>query len=60
MREFEIMRYPVRLVSAPEGGYVVSFPDIPEALTQGETRQQSLDTALEALVTASLSRYLRR
>ena len=44
--------FPVRLVPAPEGGYVVSFPDIPEALTHGETRQQSLDTALEALVTA--------
>lgn len=52
MREFEIMRYPVHLVPAPEGGYVVSFPDIPEALTRGETRQQAIDTALEALITA--------
>lgn len=51
MREFEIMRYPVHLVPAPEGGYVVSFPDIPEALA-GETRQQAIDTALEALITA--------
>lgn len=33
----EIMRYPVTLTPAPEGGYMVSFVDIPEALTQGET-----------------------
>ncbi|EAN0852631.1 type II toxin-antitoxin system HicB family antitoxin [Salmonella enterica] len=46
------MRYPVNLVSAPEGGYVVSFPDIPEALTQGDTREEALTAALDALVTA--------
>ncbi|VEB83592.1 transcriptional regulator [Citrobacter koseri] len=34
----ETMRYPVNLIPAEEGGYVVSFPDIPEALTQGDTR----------------------
>lgn len=35
MREtVEIMRYPVTLTPAPEGGYMVSFVDIPEALTQ--------------------------
>lgn len=46
------MRYPVNLVPAPEGGYVVSFPDIPEALTQGDTREEALSAALDALVTA--------
>lgn len=36
MREtVEIMRYPVTLTPAPEGGYMVSFVDIPEALTRG-------------------------
>lgn len=34
------------------GGYVVSFPDIPEALTQGDTREEALKNALDALVTA--------
>ena len=44
MREtVEIMRYPVTLTPAPEGGYMVSFVDIPEALTQG---------AKDALLTA--------
>ncbi len=40
MREtVEIMRYPVTLTPAPEGGYMVSFVDIPEALTQGHGRR---------------------
>ena len=46
------MRYPINLVPAPEGGYVVSFPDIPEALTQGDSREEALDAALGALITA--------
>ena len=48
----ETMRYPVNLIPAEEGGYVVSFPDIPEALTQGDTRHESLEAAQGALVTA--------
>lgn len=37
MREtVEIMRYPVTLTPAPEGGYMVSFVDIPEALTRAK------------------------
>ncbi|EDW1733139.1 type II toxin-antitoxin system HicB family antitoxin [Salmonella enterica subsp. enterica] len=45
------MRYPVILMP-DSGGYVVSFPDIPEALTQGDTREEALKNALDALVTA--------
>lgn len=53
MRDFEkIMRYPVNLIPSVEGGFVVSFPDIPEALTQGETRHGALQAAQSALVTA--------
>ena len=46
------MRYPVRLKAAEEGGYVVTFPDIPEAITQGEDRNDALHHAAEALETA--------
>lgn len=46
------MRYPVKLEKVEEGGFVVSFPDIPEALTQGETREEALDMAQDALLTA--------
>ena len=48
----EIMRYPVTLTPAPEGGYMVSFVDIPEALTQGETVAEAMEAAKDALLTA--------
>ncbi|WP_445496415.1 type II toxin-antitoxin system HicB family antitoxin [Photorhabdus sp. SF281] len=46
------MRYPVTLEPVEECGYFVSFPDIPEALTQGDTREEALEMALDALITA--------
>jgi len=46
------MRYPVRLKAAEEGGYVVTFPDIPEAITQGEDVEDALHHAVDALETA--------
>lgn len=43
--------YPV--VIEPDGdGFMASFPDIPEALTSGETREQALEMAKDALETA--------
>jgi antitoxin HicB len=45
------MQYPVTL-TPDNGGYVVSFPDIPEALTQGDNREEALTMALDALITA--------
>lgn len=43
--------YPVIL--EPDGdGWMVSFPDIPEALTGGDTREEALENARDALVTA--------
>ena len=44
--------YPVVLDPAAEGGFVVSFPDIPEAITQGEDEAEALSRAQEALETA--------
>jgi len=46
------MRYPVHLKKAKEGGYVVTFPDIPEAITQGETIEDALHRAQDALESA--------
>jgi len=43
--------YPVHLEPAEEGGFVVTFPDIPEALTQGEDEADALVWALDALET---------
>jgi antitoxin HicB len=45
------MRYPIKL-EPDTGGYVVSFPDIPEALTQGDTKEEALSMGLDALITA--------
>lgn len=45
------MRYPVKF-EHDETGWCVSFPDIPEALTGGETREEALFMAQDALVTA--------
>ncbi len=46
------MRYSVTLTPAEEGGFVVTFPDIPEAITQGEDRSHALEMALDALITS--------
>lgn len=44
--------YPVRLAPADEGGFVVTFPDVPEAITQGEDEEEALLRAQDALDTA--------
>lgn len=46
--------YPVILEAQPEGGFVVTFPDIPEAITQGEDEDEALLYAAEALESALL------
>jgi antitoxin HicB len=48
-----MLAYPVRLTADKQsGGYVVTFPDIPEAITQGETVEEALKMAQDALETA--------
>lgn len=46
------MRYPAHLEPAAEGGFVVTFRDIPEAITQGDTKDEALEMAADALLTA--------
>lgn len=46
------MRYPALFAQEPEGGFVVTFRDIPEAITQGETIEESAAMAADALRTA--------
>ncbi|ELY4440261.1 type II toxin-antitoxin system HicB family antitoxin [Cronobacter dublinensis] len=45
------MRYPVTF-DCDETGCAVFFPDIPEAMTGGDTREEALAMAQDALVTA--------
>lgn len=49
--------YPVIIEKQPEGGYIVTFPDVPEAITQGEDFDEALLYAVDALETA-LSFYI--
>ena len=46
-----MLSYPAR-VTRDGGGFMVSFPDIPEALTGASTREEALEMAADALVTA--------
>lgn len=41
--------YPAVFHKAEEGGFWVTFPDIPECMTQGEDMQQAYEMAVEAL-----------
>lgn len=45
------MFYPATFEPAPEGGFVVTFRDIPEAITQGDTEAEAFDMAQDALLT---------
>lgn len=45
--------YPITLTpDAKDGGFVVTFVDIPEAITQGDSLQQALEAAKDALESA--------
>jgi len=46
------MYYPAKFEPAQEGGFVVTFRDIPEAITQGDTFDEAMEMAKDALVTA--------
>ena len=48
-----MLRFPVHLEpQKKEGGYVVTFPDVPEAITQGEDVADALLHAADALESA--------
>ena len=44
--------YPYELTAQADGGFTVTFPDVPEAITQGETEEEAAAMAEDALVTA--------
>ncbi len=51
--------YPCELTPEEDGGFSVQFPDVPEALTCGETYSHALEMAEDALACA-LSVYVER
>ena len=46
------LAYPVRLETGEDGAVLVSFPDIPEALTEGATEEEALAEARDCLIAA--------
>ena len=48
--------YPAIFHKAEDGGFWVTFPDIPECMTQGDDMQQAYEMAVEALGLALTSR----
>lgn len=43
------IRYAALLATQPEGGFAVTFPDLPEAITEGDDREEALFNAGEVL-----------
>lgn len=43
------MKFPAKFTPAEEGGFVVTFPDFPEAVTQGEDAEDALVHAADLL-----------
>ena len=52
----EKLFYPAIFHEAEEGGFWVSFPDLPECLTEGDDMQQAYEMAVDALVISLTSR----
>lgn len=46
------MKYPATFTPAEEGGFVVTFRDIPEAITQGDDEAEALAMAADVLLSA--------
>jgi antitoxin HicB len=50
--------YPISLTAADEGGFLVRAPDLPELITEGDTKEEALSMARAALV-AVMEMYRR-
>lgn len=51
--------FPITLETQQNGWILVSYPDVPEALTEGETEQEALEEAQDCLIGA-LGGYIAR
>ncbi len=47
-----MLTYPVKLEPDTNDSLLVTFPDIPEAITAGDDEQDALAMGLDALITA--------
>ena len=52
--------YPASLESEPDGRYTVTFPDLPDAITQGEDRDDAIEMAADCLAETIGARIAER
>lgn len=50
--------YPCKLERQENGWWLARFPDVPEALTEGESRDEALESAKDCLI-AALEGYMK-
>ena len=48
--------YPIELEEQAEGGYLVRCPDLPEAITQGDSKEGAIEEAIDCLEEAIANR----
>jgi antitoxin HicB len=53
-----LFQYSAVLVQDEDGGFVVTFPDFPEAVAQGETEQEALEAAADSIEEAVANRIM--
>ena len=51
------LAYPINILPQDDGSFLVSFPDIPEAITDGMTKEEALAEAVDCLI-AALGGYI--
>ena len=52
--------YPARLARESDGRYSVTFPDLPDAITQGEDRDDAIEMAADCLAETIGARIAER
>lgn len=52
--------YPAVLTPETEGGFTVTFPDLPDAITQGEDRGDAIEMAADCLAETLGARIAER
>ena len=60
IRDHMEFAYPACLESEPDGGYLVTFPDLPDAITQGDSRDDAIEMAADCLAETIGARIAER
>ena len=55
-----VFAYPARLTRESDGRYTVTFPDLPDAITQGDDRNDAIAMAADCLAETIGSRVVER